>query len=104
MELIVLLSTNQNWVILFSVLYVHLKQILVRRSFVTKQIMTVGDVWFLCKLAYNGDVDKPAESHVYINPKYKTVIVAGSAGSRERLSNWTHAPDYMSAKYIYDYG
>lgn len=53
---------------------------------------------------YNGDVDKPAENHVYINPKYKTVIVAGSAGSRERLSNWTHAPDYMSAKYIYDYG
>lgn len=32
------------------------------------------------------------------------MIVAGSAGSHEKLSNWTRAPDWLSAKYIYDYG
>ena len=58
----------------------------------------------LCKLAYDGSVDKPSDNHVYVNPKFKTVIVAGSAGSHERLSNWTRASDYMSAKYILDYG
>lgn len=55
-------------------------------------------------IAYNGSVDKPTDNHVYVNPKFKTVIVAGSAGSHEKLSNWTRAPDRLSAKYIYDYG
>ncbi|RMX42635.1 hypothetical protein pdam_00010287 [Pocillopora damicornis] len=53
---------------------------------------------------YNDSVEYPTDNHVYVNPKFKTVIVAGSAGSHEKLSNWTRAPDRMSAKYIYDYG
>lgn len=53
---------------------------------------------------YNDSVEYPTDNHVYVNPKFKTVIVAGSAGSHEKLSNWTHAPERMSAKYIYDYG
>ncbi|KAM7438504.1 hypothetical protein ABFA07_012029 [Porites harrisoni] len=53
---------------------------------------------------YNGSVDRPTDNHVYVNPRYKTDIVAGSAGSHEKLSNWTRAPDNLSAKYIYDYG
>ena len=68
--------------------------------------MIIVTLFFLLfyELAYNGSVDKPTDNHVYVNPKFKTVIVAGSAGSHEKLSNWTRAPDNLSAKYIYDYG
>lgn len=33
------------------------------------------------QIAYNGSVDKSTDNHVYVNPRYKTDIVAGSAGS-----------------------
>ena len=53
--------------------------------------------------AYGGKVDNQTEEHVYTNPDYITIIVAGSAGSREKLSGGT-APPKDLAKYIEDYG
>ncbi|XP_058947647.2 acid phosphatase type 7 isoform X2 [Pocillopora verrucosa] len=52
---------------------------------------------------YGGKVDIQTEEHVYTNPDYITIIVAGSAGSREKLSGGT-APPKDLAKYIEDYG
>ena len=48
-------------------------------------------------------MDNQTEEHVYTNPDYITIIVAGSAGSREKLSGGT-APPKDLAKYIEDYG
>lgn len=48
-------------------------------------------------------MDIQTEEHVYTNPDYITIIVAGSAGSREKLSGGT-APPKDLAKYIEDYG
>lgn len=53
--------------------------------------------------AYGGKLDNQTEDHVYVNPAYMTVIVAGSAGSKERISSGS-APKKDLAKYIEDYG
>jgi len=53
--------------------------------------------------AYGGKLDNQTEEHVYINPAYLTTIVAGSAGSREKISSGS-APKEDLAKYIEDYG
>lgn len=53
--------------------------------------------------AYGGKLDNQTKEHVYINPAYLTTIVAGSAGSREKLSSGS-APKKDLAKYIEDYG
>lgn len=53
--------------------------------------------------AYGGKVDNQTQEHVYINPAYMTIIVAGSAGSKEKLSSGS-APKKDLAKYIEDYG
>ena len=71
---------------------------------VSSTVLIDPNALFFLYIAYNGSVDYPTDNHVYVNPKFKTVIVAGSAGSHEKLSNWTRAPDRLSAKYIYDYG
>lgn len=52
--------------------------------------------------AYDRKVDNQTE-HVYVNPAYMTTIVAGSAGSKEKLSGGS-APKRDLAKYIEDYG
>ncbi|KAL9987626.1 hypothetical protein ACROYT_G001967 [Oculina patagonica] len=52
---------------------------------------------------YGGKLDNQTEDHVYVNPAYMTVIVAGSAGSKERISSGS-APKKDLAKYIEDYG
>ncbi|XP_068693924.1 acid phosphatase type 7-like isoform X2 [Montipora foliosa] len=51
---------------------------------------------------YNDEVDHQ-KGHTYINPAYMTTIVAGSAGSKEKLSDG-RAPRDNLAKYIEDYG
>lgn len=53
--------------------------------------------------AYGGKLDNQTKEHVYINPAYLTTIVAGSAGSKEKLSSGS-APKKDLAKYIEDYG
>ena len=54
--------------------------------------------------AYDGRVDyNHTEKSVYVNPVYLTTIVAGSAGSKEKLSSGK-APKRTLAKYIQDYG
>ena len=40
---------------------------------------------------------------VYVNPKYLTIIVAGSAGSREKLSDGK-GPEKGMVTFIKDYG
>ncbi|XP_020628911.1 acid phosphatase type 7-like isoform X2 [Orbicella faveolata] len=52
---------------------------------------------------YGGKLDNQTKEHVYINPAYLTTIVAGSAGSKEKLSSGS-APKKDLAKYIEDYG
>lgn len=58
---------------------------------------------FLLIPAYGGKVDNQTIEHVYINPAYRTTIVAGSAGSKEKLSSGK-GPEKTLAKYIEDYG
>ena len=53
--------------------------------------------------AYDGKLDNQTKEHVYINPAYLTTIVAGSAGSKEKISSGS-APKKDLAKYIEDYG
>lgn len=52
--------------------------------------------------AYGRKVDKQT-GHAYVNPAYMTTIVAGSAGSKEKISSGSAAAKYL-AKYIEDYG
>ncbi|XP_015766386.1 PREDICTED: acid phosphatase type 7-like isoform X2 [Acropora digitifera] len=51
---------------------------------------------------YHGEVE-PQSQYIYINPSYMTTIVAGSAGSKEKLSGGK-APSKTLANYIKDYG
>lgn len=53
--------------------------------------------------AYDGKLDNQTKEHVYINPAYLTTIVAGSAGSKEKISSGS-APKKDLAKYLEDYG
>jgi len=54
--------------------------------------------------AYDGRVDdNHTEKNVYVNPVYLTTIVAGSAGSKEKLSSGK-APERTLAKHIQEYG
>ena len=54
--------------------------------------------------AYDGRVDvNHTDKNVYVNPVYLTTIVAGSAGSKEKLSSGK-APQRTLAKYIQEYG
>ena len=48
-------------------------------------------------------MDNQTEEHVYVNPAYITIIVAGSAGSKEKLSGGS-SPKKDLAKFIEDYG
>ncbi|XP_032237030.1 acid phosphatase type 7 [Nematostella vectensis] len=52
---------------------------------------------------YQDEVDRPDKKNVYVNPKFMTVIVAGSAGSKEKISHGL-GPKRHLAKYIFDYG
>lgn len=52
--------------------------------------------------AYDDEVEYQSQ-YVYMNPSYMTTIVAGSAGSKERLSSG-RAPRKTLAEYIEDYG
>lgn len=54
--------------------------------------------------AYDGRVDdNHTDKNVYVNPVYLTTIVAGSAGSKEKLSDGK-APHRALAEYIEEYG
>lgn len=53
--------------------------------------------------AYDGDVQKFSDTHVYDNPKYLTTIVAGSAGSKEKISHGL-GPKETLVTSVFDYG
>jgi len=74
-------------------------------NFINEEIKCEGSP--LCFLsssipAYHGEVESQSQ-YIYINPSYMTTIVAGSAGSKEKLSGGK-APSKTLANYIKDYG
>lgn len=44
------------------------------------------------------------DNYVYVNFKFKIVIVVGFVGFYEKFFNWICVFDRMLVKYIYDYG
>lgn len=74
-------------------------------NFINEEIKCEGSP--LCFLsssipAYDGEVEHQSK-YAYINPSYMTTIVAGSAGSKEELSDG-RAPSKTLAIYFKDYG
>ena len=60
-------------------------------------------VFYILLAAYDGQVQKFSDAHVYDNPKYLTTIVAGSAGSKEKISHGL-GPEKTLVTSIFDYG
>ena len=56
-----------------------------------------------CVAAYNGQVQKFEDPNVYKYPKYLTTIVAGSAGSKEKISK-SQGPAKTRVTSVLDYG